>query len=310
MHKKILLIGSSHAVQFAKLLNITKPIIEGVNNLLECSYENSHIYLALNSTSNPLIGVEHGRHVLEKNFASLISDTVFDRLILMVGGNEHNIDFLAKNSESLEFVNADQQYMHSKIMDKLTFRMRNLQHEMSFFVSQIQFKDALYIAAPPPIPDESYIINNPEGFRFEGLGLYDKYFRLHVYQAYVSIIKDYCLLNSLIFYTFDNDKLDDEGFFLLKSKKMSMMEPNDDPTNFPFSLDSTLVQAIEQWKNDLFLFHRSRHTVRAYVDDLFSFLTFYTKNRSTPSPSSSNLHLICVEEIKHLTKREKLKTET
>jgi integrase/recombinase XerC len=71
----------------------------------------------------------------------------------------------------------------------------------------------------------------------------------------------------------------------------------------PFVFDGTLRQAIIEWESRLFLFHRSRHTVRAYVDDLHGFLTFYAQHRPNPVSPSSSQHSIDVDEIKNLTKQ-------
>jgi hypothetical protein len=227
--RKILVIGSSHALYFSRSFGDLKSSLSGGGNLYEIDsssseWESEFVLCFIDSKLK--INEEKDSPKINDVIDELLNDASFKykAIILLIGGNEHNVIFMEQKwapfdiySPCIDGINFEKQILPSEIIRDILI---NAWSRRSLLISKIKNKVgdlSLHFIAPPPIiGDIEHIINNAEIFDFSKFKLEDSNVRLKVFKIFLKIIEESCNELGVSYWPPHLDGVDLKGFLLSK----------------------------------------------------------------------------------------------
>lgn len=223
-----LILGASHALMFAKAVgDYQADWQEASRGLIPVPTSNGGDTSLLFVTNRPsFLELKHGPGGgIVAVFGPLMDDIrAFNRpgakVVLGVGGNEHNIRFLAAHPRPFDVfhpiwpgVEPGRQIIPRR---EMTAVMQGLLERTltvtRLIAAELPLAERWYLAPPPPIPSEAHIRANTEGFfRFEG-GVEAASVRLKLHAIYLEIVTAFCRANGLRLIPPTPGSQDEQGF--------------------------------------------------------------------------------------------------
>ena len=222
-----LIIGSSHALQFAAALGkVHAPLetaIEGPVEITAREGKDNHLIFTTARPDFMTLSKGPNGQVITK-FGPLIEkirgfDNPDSTVVFAIGGNEHNINFLRAHPRPFDFydpaypgMDASRQIIPAVEMKE---KMRSLL-ERPFFVTrtiaaQVPKAKRYYLPPPPPIPSEEHMRNNSEVFDFRN-GVENAGVRLKIYNLYLDLLRAFCQQIGITFLPPVAANCDEHGF--------------------------------------------------------------------------------------------------
>ena len=142
------------------------------------------------------------------------------KVVLGVGGNEHNIRFLAAHPQPFDVfhpvwpgVESGRQIIPRREMTAVMQAMLERTLTVTRLIAaELPLAERWYLPPPPPIPSEAHIRANTEGFfKFEG-GVEAASVRLKLHAIYLEIVTGFCRANGLRLIPPAAGGQDDQGF--------------------------------------------------------------------------------------------------
>lgn len=223
-----LIIGSSHALQFAQAVGTHTVTVEDVRERLvplnsPSGNDNRLLYALPRPAFMSFEKTEAGE--IEASFGPPMDeirqfDTEASKVFLMLGGNEPAAYFMHRDATPYDFflpelpqTDASRQILPLAIMKLI---MATLLATASFstetLAAQLPQARKFHVAAPPPNPSEDYIRSRPDTFDFERFGVEDRFVRLKIYRLQMQFMRGLCRKTGVTFIDPPASTVDAEGF--------------------------------------------------------------------------------------------------
>lgn len=223
-----LILGSSHAIMFARAIGDFAADLEATTrDLMRIESPRAVGSSLLFTTNRPrFLELKAGPNgAVTGQFGPLMDKIrAFDRpgakVILGIGGNEHNIRFLTADPRPFDFIHPawpsvepGRQVIPAREMAAV---MRGLVERTllvtRLIAAELPKAELHYLPPPPPIPSDEYLRANTEGFfKFEG-GVEAASVRLKLHALYMDILRDFCGKTGIRLIPPVAEHLDDQGF--------------------------------------------------------------------------------------------------
>lgn len=220
-----LIIGSSHALCLARRLgkvnasswqeaSLDVLSIDADTQLLFAT--NRPSFLELTRDAQGRIGATFGP-LMEKVRAFNREDA---KVVLSLGGNEHNIRFLQAAPKPFDFYHPSYPPTDPTRQILPTREMRAVLASLlertlvvtRLIAAELPKARRFYLPPPPPIPSEDHIRKSPEIFDFSACGVEDAGVRLKIYNLYIEKVSAFCQANGLEFIAPVAENRDRDGF--------------------------------------------------------------------------------------------------
>lgn len=142
------------------------------------------------------------------------------KVVLNIGGNEHNIRFLCAQPTPFDFHHPSapglipgRQVIPAREMAAI---LRGLLERTltvtRLIAAELPQAERYYLPPPPPIESEAQIRTNPAIFDFDAHGIEDAGVRLKIYNLYIEIVAGFCAANQIRFLPPTPAHRDEKGF--------------------------------------------------------------------------------------------------
>jgi hypothetical protein len=222
-----LIIGSSHVMKLALAFGELRATWEEAADLVELTAADGRKASLLYTTSRPHFlafrNGEKGQIIAE--FSPFIEKVrQFDReeckVVLGIGGNEHNIRFLYADPKPFDFVlpgspaiEPGRQIIPLSVMrETLRSMLERTLLVTRLIAAQAPRAQRFYLAPPPPIPSDAQMRSDPEIFDFERHEIERASVRLKIYRIYLEIIEAFCAETGLTYLPPRAEHCDEQGF--------------------------------------------------------------------------------------------------
>ncbi len=231
---KNLIIGSSHSLYFSHHLGKVEINQQNINSVRERPIKiESHypfyfeIFFIYNQTQIEITNSEYIENDVIKfshpffNYAAEF-DSPKNNIILLLGGNEQNVLFLTQNKVPFDFyhpqlpnIKEDRQLIPTNVIwEMLSKKWESNDKLARFLCASFPLSKKYFIAPPPTLANDSYLINNDTYFDLKNKNIEDSYIRLKVYEMYLNIVSATCEKNGIVFIPPDINKRDKNGYLL------------------------------------------------------------------------------------------------
>lgn len=138
-----------------------------------------------------------------------------------IGGNEHNSLFMVRHAQPFDFhddrrpdqlIQGRQIVPRQVVEQRLRAALPHVERELRLASTLMPAVRKAFVMPPPPVPSEDYLLRYPEGFRFEGRGVEDRWVRLKIYDLYRQELAQICDRHHLALIGPPSECVDDEGF--------------------------------------------------------------------------------------------------
>lgn len=223
-----LILGSSHVLMFARAVGDFAADLEAAKRdtvRIESprAVQNSLLFTTNRPAFVELKRAPNGEIVGE--FGPLMGKVrAFNRpdakVILGIGGNEHNIRFLTADPRPFDFVHPsspgvepDRQIIPAREMAAV---IRGLVERTlvvtRLIAAELPKAQLHYLPPPPPIPSDEHLRANREIFDFAGRGIEAATVRLKIHALYMEILQGFCAATGIRLIPPVTENQDDRGF--------------------------------------------------------------------------------------------------
>lgn len=142
------------------------------------------------------------------------------RVVLGVGGNEHNIRFLTADARPFDFfhpswpqIEPGRQVIPAREMSAtLQGLLERTLTVTRILADELRQARLFYLPPPQPIASEAQIRKNPAIFDFGPHGVEAASVRLKIYRLYIETVAAFCAANGIAFLAPASDRQDAQGF--------------------------------------------------------------------------------------------------